>query len=156
MKKKILLFAIVLITIFAAVSCSYTFDAVIGNSINNLITYSSNEQTVSKGIVYLFTNEEAANDAYEKLRSNQTFSSIEGYLGYDNYADIVNGIYHINYSWISSAPTGGKDQDVINIWLLATDCGETHDVRNVSRVRPTNCTSDKGINSVDLTLYPVI
>ena len=43
MKKKILLFAIVLITIFAAVSCSYTFDARIGNT--TPITYYSDSST---------------------------------------------------------------------------------------------------------------
>ena len=73
MKKKILIFAIVLMTAFAAVSCSYTFDARIGN--NAPITYSDNT-VVNDGTVYLFMHEQSANDAYAQLREGETLDEI--------------------------------------------------------------------------------
>lgn len=156
MKKKILLFAIVLITIFAAVSCSYTFDARIGNT--TPITYysdSSTVTTVDHGTVYLFMNEEYANNAYAKLREDETLDEIEANIHYDRKADIVNGYFHMNINWVASSPSGGKDFDDITIWLIAVNSGDNVASRQISKVAETNCSSIGGIDSVDLTLYPI-
>ena len=115
MKKKILLFAIVLITIFAAASCSYTFEAV---ALVNVKTV--NGIGVEDAYVYLFETEENAQIGFNILKGNDNHNILDYvYRGSEPVMTNESGNATIPIRWITSSPTDGKDNDQKNFWMVA-------------------------------------
>ncbi len=142
MKKKILLFAIVLITIFAAVSCSYTFEAV---ALVNVKTV--NGIGVEDAYVYLFETEENAQIGFNILKGNDNHNILDYvYRGSEPVMTNESGNATIPIRWITSSPTDGKDNDQKNFWMVA--------FKNSLVSEPVRQTiySDNGVSCKDIVL----
>ena len=116
MKKKILIFAIVLITIFAAVSCSYTFDAIARVYVRN------GGSAATDALVYLFDTEKNANIGYNILNGNDERNIYDyTYRNSDPFSTDISGYATLPIRWVTSSPSDGKDNDQRYFWMIATD-----------------------------------
>ena len=141
MKKRLLSAILIISVVFAAVGCSYTFKAPIVSVVTD-----SNGDAVESGRIYMFLSEENAKTGKEILEKTNPEESrdIMDYAVRD--AAITEGEFHIYYNWTASSPSGGKDYDTIDVWFVATDG------TNVSEVIKGTCTSDSGLDSIDITI----
>lgn len=116
MKKKILLFAIVLITVFAAVSCSYTFDTIVSVYVRN------GSSAVRDAYVYLFDTEENAEVGYNILSENAAGNIFDyTYRHSEPFVTDATGYATFPIRWVTSSPSDGKDNDQRDFWMIATD-----------------------------------
>lgn len=114
MKKKILIFAIVLITIFAAVSCSYTF-----RTVGTVRVVDSSGDLLDDAYVYLFDSEENASKGIELLWQGKVSEVREYSYRSSTPVRASAGLATLDIRWSSSSPTDGKDDDQRLFWTVA-------------------------------------
>ena len=148
MKKRLLLAILIISVVFAAVGCSYTFDAL--NFVT--VTESDRETAVPHAFVYIFDSEENAQIGYNILTGNDG-RDIRDYIYRSSTPLQTNseGMVTLDIRWVTSSPTDGKDNDQRSFWFIAFEESTSGGSNRISDIEEMTIYSD-GNNSITLVL----